>query len=52
MRFLNMIINKNKIFQISCFIKKTDETKIHLEKSYVQVNQEFDMNVISTDLIH
>ena len=50
-RFLSMIINKNKIFQISCFIKKTDETKIHLEKSYVQANQESDMNVISTDLI-
>lgn len=51
-RFLSMIINKDKIFQISCFIKKTDETEIHLEKLYVQVNQEFDMNVISTDLIH
>ncbi len=49
--FLSMIIDKNKIFRISCFIKKTDETEIHLEKSYVQANQESDMNVISTDLI-
>jgi len=38
MRFLSTIIDKNKIFQISCFIKKTDETEIHLEKSYVQAN--------------
>ena len=51
MQFLSTIINKNKIFQISCFIKKTNETKIHLEKSYVQANQKSDMNVISTDLI-
>jgi len=27
-RFLSMIIDKNKIFQIFCFIKKTDETEI------------------------
>ncbi len=51
-RFLSTIINKNKIFQIFCFIKKTDETEICLEKSYVQANQESDMNIISTDLIH
>ncbi len=51
MRFLSTIIDKNKIFWISCFIKKTDETEICLEKSYVQVNQESDMNIISTNLI-
>ncbi len=34
-QFLNTIIDKNKIFQISCFIKKTDETEICLKKSYI-----------------
>lgn len=50
-RFLSTIIDKNKAFRILCFIQKSDEFIIHLDKFYVQANQRSDMNVISTELI-
>lgn len=50
-RFLSIMIDKDKAFRILCFVQKSDESIVHLDKFYVQANQNSDMNVISTELI-
>lgn len=49
--FLSTMIDKNKAFRILCFIQKSDESIVHLNKFYVQANQRSNMNVILTELI-
>ena len=44
-RFLNIFMNKNKIFQISCTLQVKNQ-EIVLDKSKTQTDQESDMNMI------
>jgi hypothetical protein len=46
-QFLNTIIEMNKVFRISCFVIKSSDEIIALNKQYTQTNQKSDMNVIS-----
>ena len=53
-KFLNKLINVDKIFHISCIIFKQEEDKvkfIFLHKRMIQIDQNFNLNVISAALI-
>ena len=50
-RFLNVMIEFDKTFKISCIIIKSNDTIVQLNNRCIQTNQNFDMNVISIDLI-
>ena len=50
-RFLSVMIKFDKTFKISCIIIKSDDTIVQLNNQCIQTNQNFDMNVISIDLI-
>ena len=50
-RFLSVMIELDKTFKISCTIIKSNDTIVQLNNRCTQTNQDFDMNVISVDLI-
>ncbi len=50
-QFLNTMIDLNKTFRISCFVIKSFDETIELNKQYTQVDQKSDMNVIFMNLI-
>ena len=50
-RFLSAMIELDKIFRISCTIIKSDDTIVLLSNRCTQTDQNFDMNVISIDMI-
>ena len=50
-RFLNVMIEFDKTFKISCTIIKSNDTIVQLNNRCTQTNQNSDMNVISIDLI-
>jgi hypothetical protein len=50
-QFLSTMIEMNKIFRISCFVIKSSEEIIVLNKQYTQADQRFDMNVVFMNLI-
>jgi hypothetical protein len=50
-RFLSTMIEMNKTFRISCSIVKSTDEIVKLEKIYTNVDQESDMNVISSELM-
>jgi hypothetical protein len=50
-QFLNTMIDMNKAFRISCFVIKSSDEVVALNKQYTQVDQKSDMNVISMNLV-
>jgi hypothetical protein len=49
-QFLNTMIEMNKVFKIPCFVIKSDEEIVALNKQYTKADQESDMNVVSMNL--
>jgi hypothetical protein len=49
-QFLSTMIDMNKVFRIACFVIKSDEEIVVLNKQYTQTDQESDMNVVSMNL--
>jgi hypothetical protein len=50
-RFLSIMIEMNKTFRISCSVIQLNNEFVNLDKTYTQADQEFDMNVVSTELV-
>jgi hypothetical protein len=49
-QFFSTMIDMNKVFRISCFVIKSDEEIVVLNKQYTQTDQRSDMNVIFMNL--
>ncbi len=49
-QFLNMMIDMNKIFRISCFVIKSNDETVALNKQYTQTDQRSNMNVVFMNL--